>query len=191
MEQQLVKNIGSSGLADYSHLGATDWDPMVHALAMGSGPSSKLRTRPVEDGDRAVVAEFLQVLVAELEGEVVAERLSASLSEEVAEALTDGDDDVMFVAQHGDRLVGCGRARILDYHPLLRFGASARHGYVEMMYVEPEARGHRVGEALLTALEDWLRGQGIERVTLHHSPRAREFYERLGYESARELMKTL
>ena len=42
-------------------------------------------------------------------------------------------------------------------------------------------RGHGVGRALMTAVEDEARRRGIERVVLHAQVRVLRFYEGLGY----------
>lgn len=56
--------------------------------------------------------------------------------------------------------------------------------HVENLYVDPAAQGRGVGEALLRAAEARIEGEVTLRC-LHDNPRARRFYERLGY-SVRE-----
>src|SRR2546427_2749522 len=48
-----------------------------------------------------------------------------------------------FVARRGVDLVGCGTLRV-----------EARYGEVKRMYVAPEARGRRLGRAILACIED-------------------------------------
>ncbi len=56
--------------------------------------------------------------------------------------------------------------------------------YLGLMLLAPEARGHRRGEAVIRAYEDWLRGQGVRLLRLGVSepnPAARRFWTRVGF----------
>lgn len=55
---------------------------------------------------------------------------------------------------------------------------------IKRMYVRPEARGHRLGDRLLSEIEDRARGLGASRVKLETGtaqPEAMAVYERNGY----------
>jgi RimJ/RimL family protein N-acetyltransferase len=65
--------------------------------------------------------------------------------------------------------------------------ASPEHpgeAWLVAMWVAPEARGHRVGEALGQAVLDWARSEGYEAVRLtvaDHNASAQRLYERMGF----------
>ena len=61
-------------------------------------------------------------------------------------------------------------------------GESVAH--VEVLAVDPRARGRGVARALMDAAESWARAQGMRRITLNvwtQNARARGLYEHLGY----------
>ena len=60
---------------------------------------------------------------------------------------------------------------------------------VVSLWVRPAARGHRLGEALLTAAADWVRSRGHDAVFLwvnESNTVARALYERCGFTSTGE-----
>jgi predicted GNAT family N-acyltransferase len=75
-----------------------------------------------------------------------------------------------FVAQHGERALGCGRLRSV--------GKAAK---IERVAVLPEAREQGVGRALMEAAETaaWRRGEPT--LTIHAQLPVLPFYERLGW----------
>jgi putative acetyltransferase len=82
------------------------------------------------------------------------------------------------VARLDGRPVGCGALRPIDK---AGFEDSAE---VKRMYVAPEARGRRLGGAILERLEELARGFGYARMALetgNAQPEAIRLYERSGY----------
>ena len=80
-------------------------------------------------------------------------------------------------AWRGDEPQGCGAIRRMTD----AYGAYAE---VKRMYVEPGARGQRIAERILLALEDAVRGEGITRLYLEsgvRQPEALRLYERCGW----------
>jgi len=56
--------------------------------------------------------------------------------------------------------------------------------HIEMLAVDPAARGRGVARALMHAAESWARASGFRRITLNvwlQNERARRLYEHLGY----------
>lgn len=81
-------------------------------------------------------------------------------------------------AWEGDEAVGCGAMR----HVTEKTGAYAE---IKRMFVLPQARGQRVGEKLLTALEAHGRTLGLTQVKLEtgtRQPEAMRLYARCGYQ---------
>ncbi len=78
------------------------------------------------------------------------------------------------VAYHRGRAVGCGGVR--------RLGPGL--GELKRLYVDPAARGMRLGERLMEAMEDAARASGFRTVRLDTDPALREaqaLFARRGY----------
>src|SRR5262249_41011169 len=61
--------------------------------------------------------------------------------------------------------------------------------YVRGMAVQPSARGHRIGELLLTHVESYAAGEGVRRLFLSTTPflhRAIKLYEKFGFRQVGE-----
>jgi putative acetyltransferase len=79
-----------------------------------------------------------------------------------------------FVARLEGRAVGCGA---------LVLGSDGK-GEIKRMFVNPETRGHGIGRAILAAIEDSARGEGVELLQLEtgtSNREALELYRRCGY----------
>ena len=90
------------------------------------------------------------------------------------DAFAGGDDRTMFVAEVGDRWIGCAGVFVHDGAP----------PEVISVWVSPDHRGRGVGEAVVGAAVEWARGRGAPRVVLHVMPdngHAVAMYERLGF----------
>ena len=98
-----------------------------------------------------------------------------AFDEPAAESLVhDARSGCALVAFDHRGAMGCATLRLLD----------ARTAEVKRMFVDPRARGRRVGEAMLVALEDAARTRGCARVVLdtHASlVEAAHLYRRVGY----------
>lgn len=86
------------------------------------------------------------------------------------------------VARWDGRPVGCGAVRRLREPALRELGADV--GEIKRMYVAREARGKRIGRALLDRLETEARALGLVRLVLETGTRqttALALYRRAGY----------
>ena len=86
-----------------------------------------------------------------------------------------------FVARQGEAIVGTGAVR---RRPGEAGTAGQAYGEVKRMYVDPAARGQRIGERLLQTLEASLKEQGVALALLETGSDQREavrLYERCGY----------
>ncbi|WP_155055407.1 GNAT family N-acetyltransferase [Streptomyces blattellae] len=63
-------------------------------------------------------------------------------------------------------------------------------GDLQCVYVVPEERNSGLGARLLDAVLDRARALGLERVTVHSSPRAIPAYARRGFENSPRLLHT-
>jgi ribosomal protein S18 acetylase RimI-like enzyme len=63
-------------------------------------------------------------------------------------------------------------------------GHDGHRGWVYYVAVDPDCRGKDYGRAIMSAAEDWLRAQGLEKVMLMvraDNSGVRAFYDKLGY----------
>jgi len=82
------------------------------------------------------------------------------------------DESVHFVAYDGDEPIGAARLR--EYEDGV--------GKIERVAVLQSRREDGVGRAVMDALEDEARAQGLESLKLHSQTHAAPFYGCLGYE---------
>jgi aminoglycoside 6'-N-acetyltransferase I len=82
----------------------------------------------------------------------------AELRDEVGRLAALDDPYVGFLAFAGDTPVGLIDARVRNY---AEGAPDLRAAYVEDLWVEPGFRRAGVARALLAAVEDWARGQGL------------------------------
>jgi putative acetyltransferase len=80
---------------------------------------------------------------------------------------------VFVVVRQFDRPIGCGAMRWLRDPNLMR-ELGPRVGELKRMYVAPEMRGQRIGQALLARLEDEARVLGLTRLVLETGTRQTE-----------------
>ena len=65
-------------------------------------------------------------------------------------------------------------------------GHDGHRGWIYYVAVDPDVQGQDFGRAIMGAAEDWLRGQGVEKVMLMVRPdntKVQAFYDRLGYDA--------
>ena len=93
------------------------------------------------------------------------------------------------VGRLDDRAVACGAIRRIDSDIDGDFdGARGRTAEIKRMYVAPDARGNKLGAAILDRLELEAGALGIDRLVLEtgsRQPEAIQLYERAGF-TARE-----
>jgi aminoglycoside 6'-N-acetyltransferase I len=91
-------------------------------------------------------------------------------------------DCTIFVAKVHGTLIGFIMGSLWKYLPIY---TSEHMGYIPELYVASEFRGRGVGRALIRAMEQWFREQGMEfsRIeTICAYERNQSLYEALGYE---------
>lgn len=83
--------------------------------------------------------------------------------------------DVRFLVARRDGVaLGCGALRV----------DPEGYGEIKRMYVSPAARGHRIGQRLLDALEETARAEGLGALRLEtgiHQPEAIALYRKAGF----------
>ena len=84
---------------------------------------------------------------------------------------------IFAAARRGDQILGCGAS-------VLYADAPAPYAEIKRMFVLEEARGLRLGERILSYLEEQTAARGVRTLRLEtgiHSHPARRLYERCGY----------
>ncbi|AYN43893.1 GNAT family N-acetyltransferase [Streptomyces dangxiongensis] len=132
--------------------------------------SPRFTVRVVTDlaGREACFAVRKEVFVAE---QGVAEDIEYDARDAVAV-------HVLAVREDG---VPLGTGRLLHGEAAAKTGGHPAVGSLGRLAVTREARGLGVGAALVRAIEDTARAQGLTALDLHAQTHALGFYERLGY----------
>ncbi|MEU8007452.1 GNAT family N-acetyltransferase [Catellatospora sp. NPDC049111] len=99
------------------------------------------------------------------------------------------DSHLAFVARVGEaEIVGMAWVALLPRIP--RPGATNRlSADIQTVFVLPEQRGQGIGSALVQAASVHATHLGAIRVTVHSGRRAVSVYERLGFQSSRQLLQ--
>lgn len=96
------------------------------------------------------------------------------------QALLAADIDFL-VADNGARIIGCGATRRMPGEPDT---ANEAYGEIKRMFVHPAARGQRIAQRVLGALEARLKASGVTLALLETGKDQHEavrLYERCGY----------
>ncbi|KZM68539.1 GNAT family N-acetyltransferase [Nocardia terpenica] len=94
----------------------------------------------------------------------------------------------LVVADDGE-VIGMGWLAITQRVPTPRLLERAS-GDVQCVYLVPDRRGTGLGSELIDALTELARQLGLERVTVHSSPRAVPAYSRRGFAVSNQLLQT-
>ncbi|BEL05719.1 GNAT family N-acetyltransferase [Actinoplanes sichuanensis] len=98
------------------------------------------------------------------------------------------DSHLAFVARVDAKIVGMAWVALVARVP--RPGATSRlSADIQSVFVRPEHRGQGIGSALVEAASDHAMLLGSQRVTVCSGRRAVPIYERLGFESSRQLLQ--
>lgn len=73
----------------------------------------------------------------------------------------------------------------LDGRPV-GYGNIDDTGYLDHLFVRPEAGGQGVASAICAQLEGWAAGRGLKRLTVHASITAQPFFEKRGWRVIQE-----
>jgi len=93
--------------------------------------------------------------------------------------------DIAFVRRGTNATILVGRADNAIVASAM-VGHDGHRGWVYYVAVDPDRQGNDFGRAIMTAAEDWLRGQGVQKIMLMVRPdntNVKAFYDRLGYET--------
>lgn len=98
--------------------------------------------------------------------------------------LSDGSM-VAFVVDEGDgRLRACGVGLVEERLPGPR-NPTGRHGHVQSMATDPDARRRGYGRAVFAALMEWFAAEGVVSVDLRATPYGEPLYRSFGFTEPR------
>lgn len=135
------------------------------------------------------VQDLARLLWLDTRGEEPAQRSVAAFAAELASWwATQKDTHLALVARLvGPEIVGMAWLALVPRVP--RPGATSRlSADIQSVFVIPEHRGQGIGSALIKTASDHAADLGSTRVTVHSGRRAVPIYERLGFESSRQLL---
>lgn len=144
-------------------------------------PSTSVRVRPARQEDRPSLLALAPRLVIGIAPWRDPSKMLAAMQRFIAEGLDRmGPQSTVLVAE-------------AEHGALLGFVSIAHHvnftgetqAYIGELAVREDAEGQGVGRALVHAAESWAQEQGYTLVVLDTgaaNPRARAFYQRLGYQ---------
>ena len=95
----------------------------------------------------------------------------------------DPASDIAFARRGNNATILVGRADSVIVASAM-VGHDGHRGWIYYVAVDPEQQRQDFGRAIMSAAEDWLRQQGVEKVQLMVRPdnhQVRAFYDRLGY----------
>lgn len=148
---------------------------------------SEIRFREAVEGDVAAIVAMLADDMLGQSREIVTDPPAPAYIE-AFRRVDENPFDTLIVAERDGRVIGCAQLTVLV--GLSRQGA--RRGQIESVRVASEARGAKVGEALIREAIERARAAGCTLVQLTSDirrERAHAFYERLGFKKTHAGMK--
>ena len=148
-----------------------------------SEPTSDVRIRPLDELDISAITGIDEKISGQYRPEVWERRVGYYLRR---------DPDSCVVAEAGGRVVGFMLGEIRSGE----FGLDEPTGWIEVLGVDPDARGRSIGRRMAEAMLDYFRMQGAHSVrTLVDGDREElsGFFSSLGFEPAslRPFVRTL
>jgi len=148
-----------------------------------SEPAQEVRIRPLDELDITAIVGIDEKIGGRYRPEVWERRIGYYLRR---------DPDSCVVAESGSRVVGFMLGEIRSGE----FGLEEPTGWIEVLGVDPDARGRSVGRRMAEAMLEYFRTQGAHSVrTLVDDDRAElsGFFSSLGFEPAslRPFVRTL
>jgi len=143
----------------------------------------------IGQADADDIPNLARLLWLDSRGEKPAQRSVDAFAAELASWWTSHQEHVAFVARLvGPEIVGMAWVALVPRVP--RPGATSRlSADVQSVFVVPELRGQGIGSALVEAASEYATRLGSLRVTVHSGRRAVPVYERLGFQSSRQLLQ--
>ncbi|WP_033306386.1 GNAT family N-acetyltransferase [Streptomyces iakyrus] len=143
--------------------------------------------RPARPAELAAVATLRWEWLVENGSEDLGER-EGFVRHFVTWARENANSHRCMVLVRDDRVIGMAWLAVVQRVPTPRAPRRAS-GDLQCVYVVPEARDGGLGGRLIQAVLDGARELGLERVTVHSSPRAIPAYARSGFQGSPRLLQ--
>ncbi|WP_328439128.1 GNAT family N-acetyltransferase [Streptomyces sp. NBC_00457] len=150
--------------------------------------SSNITIRPAGPRDLEAVAGLRWQWIVENDPEVDIQRADF-LRHFTTWARENAASHTCTVLVRDDTVIGMAWLAVLPRVPSPR-ALDRASGDLQCVYVVPEERNSGLGASLLDAVLNRARTLGLERVTVHSSPRAIPAYARSGFENSPRLLHT-
>lgn len=113
-------------------------------------------------------ADYPQLL--EFRNELLRRPLGLNLFEE---DLSDDHDDIILIVKQGEEIVGCVMLHPIDEHTIK----------LRQMAIAYKLQGKGIGRVLVEDAEQAAEEYGYKKIILHARMTAKDFYQKLGYET--------
>lgn len=151
-------------------------------------PRGSFSLRLAAADDAAILAHHRAAMFRDMkEADDQAAAIIADASEDHLAALIEAREYFGFLAEHDGKVIGGGGVWLRAVLPRPGTLKGAMEAYVMNVYTEPEHRLNGIARAIMEAIIDWSRHQGVARITLHASSDGRPLSESLGFESSNEM----
>ncbi|MBG0826189.1 GNAT family N-acetyltransferase [Planomonospora sp. ID67723] len=110
----------------------------------------------------------------------VESRWQEAYAESLRERIDSSDTAVYVVDATDGRLAACGIGLIFDRFPGPSL-PSGKYGYIQGMTTDPGHRRRGHSRAIMGALMDWYRAEGIRKVDLHATSDGEPLYREFGF----------
>jgi ribosomal protein S18 acetylase RimI-like enzyme len=164
-------------------------------VARAAPSRARIRVRPATPADAERIAELRLALLGEHKVNAIYSRVrrdAPSRAVELTKEQLASEQQVVFVATKGERIVGMLRCTDQRGHRLLR---PARYAMIGTVYVDPSARRQGVLRSLMGAAIAWSRERGLTEMRLQNAidnPLALAAWEALGFRVVEQIrLRTL
>lgn len=140
----------------------------------------QITIQQAQTSDATLVAEQVTKLLIELEPEI-ADELARSSLEKVTKTLLQREKIVAFLAYQANAVVG-----VLTLHECAAIYAGGVFGEISELYVAPDYRSLKIGDALISAAKEYASNNHWQRLEVgtpsaDSSSRTAKFYEGQGF----------
>lgn len=164
-----------------------------YSHARTPSPTSRIVTRWATARDRPVLVEFRGRQIREANPRATERELQRVLrvyESWLKKRMARGEVRVLVITDGCGQALAVGALLLRRAHPILE-DLRERSGYVFSMYTVPNHRRRGLGRLVLQHLSAQARASGIQRITLHPTINAHEFYTSCGFEPTGELGRML
>ncbi len=159
-------------------------------MAQTAPSRARVSVRRANAEDAKRIAELRLALLGEHKANAIYSRVrrdAMSRAVDLTQEQLASEQQVIFVATRGERIVGMLRCTDQRGHRLLR---PARYAMIGTVYVEPSARRQGVLRSLMEAAITWSRERGLEEMRLQNAidnPLALAAWDALGFEVVEQI----